>query len=113
MRIRSSVLVATLLLGAAGPSWADTCFLAAKKMSEDAENIRLKALDMGWVVGKAVSFSAASVIGGKASLYPKDEVEVCLRVEGDKLQIKVRSKAKDAGQAEWHGLPGENKPVRP
>jgi hypothetical protein len=109
MRIRSSLLVATLLLGATGPCWADTCFVAAKKLSEDAQDIRLKALDMGWVVGKTASFSAASIIESKASLYPKDEVEVCLRVEADKLQIKVQSKAKDAGQAEWHGLPGKKK----
>jgi hypothetical protein len=109
MRIRSSLLVAILLLGAAAPSWADVCFVAAKKLSEDAQNVRLKALDIGWIVGKTASFSAASVIESKVKLYPKDDVEVCLRVEGDKLQVKVQSKAKDAGQAEWHGLPGKKK----
>jgi hypothetical protein len=110
LRIRTSLLVGTLLLGAAGPSWADECVVAVKKLSEDAQNIRLKALDMGWMVGKTASFSAASVVESKAKLYPKDEVDVCLRVEGEKLQIKVQSKARDAGQAEWHGLPAKKKP---
>ncbi len=111
MRIRNSLLVGALLLGAAPLCWAaDTCFIAAKKLTEDAQDIRLKALDMGWTVGKTASLSAASVIETKASVYPKDEVEVCLRVAGEKLQVKVQSKAKDAGQAEWHGLPATKKP---
>jgi len=108
-RIRRSVLAVTLLSGVVGPCWADTCFPAVKKFGEDAENIRLKALDMGWAVGKTASLSAASIIEGKASLYPKDDVEVCLRVEKEKLQIKAQAKARDAGQAEWHVLPGKKK----
>jgi hypothetical protein len=60
---------------------AEECFTAVKKLSEDEQNIRIKPLDTGWEVGKNASLTPASLIGGKAGLYPDDDVESCLNEE--------------------------------
>lgn len=83
------------------PSSADVCFHSAKKLNEDAQTIRLKALDMGWKVGKSDSITAAGIVKGKAELYPQDNVDICLKEEDETLQIKVQSQSKDAGKARW------------
>lgn len=106
------VLASVMVLGLSSQALADECFTAVKKLTEDAQNIRLKALDMGWQVGKTTSLTAASLVGGKAKIYPKDDVEVCLKEEEGKLLARVQSKAKDAGQAEWHNLYGKKKPAQ-
>jgi hypothetical protein len=98
-----------MVLGLSSQALAEECITAVKKMTEDAQNIRLKALDMGWQVGKTTSLSAASLVSGKATLYPKDDVEICLKEEEGKLLARVQSKAKDAGQAEWHNIYGTKK----
>ena len=61
-------------------------------------------MDMGRKVGKTASLAAASIVKGKTELYPKDNVEICIREEGRALQIKAQSKSKDAGMAEWHSI---------
>lgn len=71
-------------------------------VNDDAQTIRLKALDMGWKVSKTASLAAASIVRGKTGIYPKNDVEICIREEGDDLTIKAQSKARDAGQAKWH-----------
>lgn len=91
----------------AGFAQADDCFNARGKVTEDAQLIRKTARELGWVVGKTTSLTAAGVVDGKKQIYPLDSVEVCLRVEGGKLQIKAQSKAKDAGEAGWHELPAK------
>jgi hypothetical protein len=96
--------IALILLAAPAFS-ADECFNSSKKLNEDAQTIRLKALDMmGWKVSKTASLAAASIVKGKTELYPKDKVEVCLREEGSDLQIKAQSKSRDAEKAEWHKI---------
>jgi len=94
---------ALILLSSSAIS-ADECFNSSKKLNEDAQTIRLKAMDMGWKVGKTASIAAASIVKGKTELYPKDKVEVCLREEGSDLQIKAQSKSRDAEKAEWHKI---------
>lgn len=88
-------------------SFADECFKSSKKMNNDAQTIRLKAMDMGWKVGKTASLAAASVISGKSGIYPKDDMEICLREEDDALQIRAQSKSRDAGKAKWHKVMGK------
>lgn len=83
-------------------SFADECFNSSKKLNADAQTIRLKAMEMNWQVSNSASITAASIVKGKAEIYPKDNVEICLREEDDTLQIKVQSKSNDAGKAKWH-----------
>ncbi|MGV8058964.1 MAG: hypothetical protein AB2L12_13225 [Smithellaceae bacterium] len=100
--------IALILLAAPAFS-ADECFNSSKKLNEDAQTIRLKALDMmGWKVSKTASLAAASIVKGKSELYPKDSVEICIREEGSDLQIKAQSKSRDAGKAEWHKIMGKH-----
>ena len=61
-------------------------------------------MDMEWKVSKTASLAAASIVKGKSELYPKDNVEICIREEDNALQIKAQSKSKDAGKAEWHKI---------
>jgi hypothetical protein len=95
------IATAFILLTSTASS-ADECFNSSKKLNDDAQTIRLKAMDMGWTVGKSASITAASIVKGKSEIYPKDNVEICLREEGVLLQIKVQSQSKDAGIAKWH-----------
>jgi hypothetical protein len=82
-------------------SFAEECFNSSKKLNDDAQTIRLKAMDMGWKVGKSSSITAAGIVKGKAAIYPKDNVEICLREEVETLLIKAQSKSRDAGKAMW------------
>ena len=93
-----------LILLASSTAFADECFNSSKKLNEDAQTIRLKAMDMEWKVSKTASLAAASIVKGKVELYPKDSVEICIREEGSDLQIKAQSKSRDAGKAEWHSI---------
>ena len=93
-----------LILLASSTVFADECFNSSKKLNQDAQTIRLKAMNMGWKVGKTASLAAASIVKGKSELYPKDSVEICIMEEGSVLQIKAQSKSKDAGNAEWHRI---------
>ncbi|MGV8059043.1 MAG: hypothetical protein AB2L12_13625 [Smithellaceae bacterium] len=93
-----------LILLASSTAFADECFNSSKKLNEDAQTIRLKAMDMEWKVSKTASLAAASIVKGKSELYPKDSVEICIREEGSDLQIKAQSKSRDAGKAEWHKI---------
>lgn len=95
--------IALILLASSAVS-ADECFYSSKKLNEDAQTIRLKAMDMGWKVSKTASLAAASIVKGKSELYPKDSVEICIREEGSDLLIKAQSKSRDAGKAEWHSI---------
>jgi hypothetical protein len=88
---------------------AEECFNSSGKLNEDAQTIRLKTRDMGWSVGKPSSLAAATIIEGKVKLYPKDNVEVCLREHGGDLQIKAQSKSEDAGKAKWHVIRSRKK----
>jgi hypothetical protein len=64
-------------LGLAAPAvWADQCFLSEQALNVDAQTIRQRALEMGWEVGKTASFTAAGLVSGKATLYPKDPIEI-------------------------------------
>ena len=96
-----NIVASFILLASASVLYADQCFKSSKKLNYDAQTIRLKAMDMGWKVGKTASLAAASVISGKNGIYPKDDVEICLREEDDELQIKTQSKSRDAGKAKW------------
>lgn len=91
----------TVLLFFSTPFYGDQCFKSSKKLNYDAQTISLKAMDMGWKVGKTASLAAASVISGKNGIYPKNDVKICLREEDDELQIKAQSKSRDAGKAKW------------
>ena len=93
-----------LILLASSTVFADECFNSSKKLNQDAQTIRLKAMNMGWKVGKTASLAAASIVKGKSELYPKDSVEICIMEEGSVLQIKAQSKSEDAGKAEWHRI---------
>ena len=95
------IATAFILLTSTASSAAE-CFNSSKKLNDDAQTIRLKAMDMGWKVGKSASITAAGIVKGKAGIYPKDNVEICHREEGETLQIKVQSKSRDAGTAKWH-----------
>ncbi|MDA8083092.1 MAG: hypothetical protein M0024_05495 [Nitrospiraceae bacterium] len=64
---------------------------------------------MGWKVGTATSLAVAAIIEGKVELYPKGDVEVCLRHNRGILQFKAQSLSVDAGIAEWHTLKGKRK----
>jgi len=97
-----------LILLASSTAFADECFNSSKKLNEDAQTIRLKAMDMEWKVSKTASLAAASIVKGKVELYPKDSVEICIREEGSDLQIKAQSKSRDAGKAEWHKIMGKH-----
>ena len=101
-------IVAVLILFATSAFPAETCFNTAKSLNVDAQTIRLKALDMGWRVGKAASLAAASLVKGKRDIYPIDDVEICLREEGGRLQVRVQSKSRDANQARWRDLTAKN-----
>ena len=59
---------------------------------------------MGWTVGKSASITAASIVKGKAEIYPKDNVEICLREEEGNLQVRAQSKSRDANEARWRDL---------
>ena len=102
------IVVFVLTLLAFKPCLAEECFNSSKKLNADAQTIRLKAMDMGWKVGKTASLAAASIVKGKSELYPKDSVEICIREEGSDLQIKAQSKSRDAGKAEWHKIMGKH-----
>jgi len=104
----TTLLAASALL--AGPIGAEQCFLSEQSLNVDAQNIRQKALAMGWGVGKTASFTAAGLVSGKATLYPKDPVEICLEEKEGKLRARVQSKSPDAGQADWHDLYAEKQP---
>jgi hypothetical protein len=97
--------IATALILFTSPAFpADTCFNSHKILNVDAQTIRLKALDMGWQVGKTASITAASLVMGKQAIYPKDNVEICLREEEHNLQVRVQSTSMDANQARWRDL---------
>ena len=98
---------AAALLFFSTAAFADECFKSSKKLNDDAQTIRLKAMDMGWKVGKTASLAAASVISGKNGIYPKNDVKICLREEDDELQIRAQSKSRDAGKAKWHMVMGK------
>jgi len=98
------IVVFVLTLLAFKPCLAEECFNSSKKLNADAQTIRLKAMDMGWKVGKTASLAAASIVKGKTELYPKDNVEICIKEEDSALRIKAQSKSKDAGNAEWHRI---------
>jgi len=98
---------AAALLFFSTAAFADECFTSSKKLNDDAQTIRLKAMDMGWKVGKTASLAAASVISGKSGIYPKDDVEICLREEDDTLQIRAQSQSRDAGKANWRKVMAE------
>lgn len=98
------IVVFILTLLAFKPCLAEECFTSTKKLNADAQTIRLKAMDMGWKIGKTASLAAASIVKSKAELYPKDNVKICIREEGSALQIKAQSKSRDAGKAEWHSI---------
>ncbi len=100
------IAIAFILLTSTA-SFADECFNSSKKLNDDAQTIRLKAMDMGWKVGKAASITAASIVKGKTEIYPKDNVEICIREEDETLQIKVQSKSRDAGMAKWRKVIGK------
>ncbi len=100
------IATAFILLSSTASS-ADDCFNSSKKINDDAQTIRLKAMDMGWKVGKSASITAASIVKGKTEIYPKDNVEICLREEDEALQIKVQSKSRDASKAKWHKVIGK------
>ena len=88
-------------------SFADECFNSSKQLNADAQTIRLKAMEMNWQVSNSASIAAATIVKGKAEIYPKDNVEICLREEDDTIQIKMQSKSKDAGKAKWHKIIGK------
>lgn len=94
-------VVAAFVLFTSAISSAEECFNSSKKLNDDAQTIRLKAMDMGWKVGKSASITAASIVKGKSEIYPKDNVVICLREEDETLQIKVQSKSRDADEAKW------------
>ena len=98
------IVVFVLTLLAFKPCLAEECFKSSKILNADAQIIRLKAMDMGWKVGKTASLAAASIVKGKTELYPKDNVEICIKEEDSALRIKAQSKSKDAGNAEWHRI---------
>ena len=102
----------TLIFLASSAVFAEECFNSTKKLNADAQTIRLKAMDMGRKVGKTASLAAASIVKGKTELYPKDNVEICIREEGRALQIKAQSKSRDAEKAEWHKITAKNKRQR-
>jgi hypothetical protein len=102
-RITTATLIAGLGL-IAPAAWAEQCFLSEQALNVDAQTIRQRALEMGWDVGKTASFTAAGLVSGKATLYPKDPIEICIKQEGDRLLVRAQSKASDAGQADWHDL---------
>lgn len=93
-----------VLLFTSTASFAEECFNSSEKLNDDAQTIRLKAMDMGWKVGKSASIAAASIAKGKTEIYPKDKVEICLKEEDGILQIKAQSKSKDAGKAKWRKI---------
>lgn len=92
---------------------ADVKFKSEKSLSVDAQNIRLKALDMGWTVNKPVSFIAAGIIMGKDWLYPRSEIEIFLRETNGQLQIRAQVSTKDAGTANWHDVHAEKNKKAP
>lgn len=95
-------IMALLLFAVTKYSFAETCFPASGKLNEDAQNIRLTASEIGWAVGIPMSIVAAAVVEGKVTIFPKGDVEVCLREERGRLEIKCQSLSSDAGIAEWH-----------
>jgi hypothetical protein len=109
----SSMLIAgfvlTLTLVAFKPCLAEECFNSSKKINDDAQTIRLKAMDMGWKVSNSASIAAAGIVRGKTEIYPKDNVEICLREEERLLKIRAQSKSKDAGKAGWHRVIAKKK----
>ncbi|MFZ0789813.1 MAG: hypothetical protein WAM94_09345 [Chromatiaceae bacterium] len=102
-RMTTAALIAGLGLTAQA-AWAEQCFLSEQALNVDAQNIRQRALEMGWEVGKTASLTAAGLVSGKATIYPKDPIEICIKEEEDRLLARVQSKASDAGQADWHDL---------
>lgn len=108
---QAMVLCVCFALPSVGSAWGqENCFQASGMANEDAQNIRLLALDMGWEVGKTTSLTAAGIVKGKVKLYPKDAVDVCLRQFGqDELQILAQSRSEDAGKATWHKIPAKRR----
>jgi len=98
------IIAAFIILTSTAASAADKCFNSSTRMNDDAQTIRLKAMDMGWQVSNAVSIAAAGVVKSKAEIYPQDNVEICIREEGDAFQIRVQSKSKDADKANWRKI---------
>jgi hypothetical protein len=85
-------------------------FFASKSLTENAQEIRLRAKKMGFIVNNPTSLTAAAIIQAKVELYPKGVVEVSLRItENGKLDIKAQAKSEDAGKAEWHRIPAKKK----
>lgn len=104
-------IVAIIVINCCPVAQAQQCFFASGKAMYDAQQIRKMALSINWEVGKAQSVAAGSFIKGKMSLYPQDELEVCIREtdkEGNKqVQFKAQSQALDAGEAIWRNLHGK------
>jgi hypothetical protein len=55
------IATAFILLASIASS-AEECFNSSKKLNDDAQTIRLKAMDMGWTVGKSASITPASIV---------------------------------------------------
>jgi hypothetical protein len=83
--VLSFIVVIITLFSAAAV--ADECLHSSRKLNENAQTIRLKAMDMGWPAGKTASLTTVTVASGKSGIYPKDNVEICLREKNDTLQI--------------------------
>ncbi len=89
---------------------ADNCFDATGKAFKDAQTIRKVAVNMGWEIAKTTSITAGTFIKGKKTLYPQDNLEVCMKEDYEnKLVFKAQSSASDAGNAEWRPLLGKKK----
>jgi len=89
---------------------ADNCFDATGKAFKDAQTMRKIANSLGWKIAKTTSITAGTFIKGKKTLYPQDNLEVCIEENSDKeLVFKAQSSASDAGNAEWRPLLGKKK----
>jgi len=107
--MKKIILISVSVMAMISTISADNCFTATGKAFKDAQTIRKIGNNMGWKVAKTTSITAGTFIKGKKTLYPQDDLEVCLKEDDNKLIFKAQSSASDAGSAEWRPLLGIKK----
>jgi len=83
------------------------CFESEESLTKVAQDIRLEAKTMGWVVGVTKSLTVAGIIKAKEELFPDGKVTVCIKhLDGD-LKFSMRSDSvEEDGKQSWHFLTG-------
>ncbi len=88
----------------------EECFTASANSHENSQMIREEAADMGWIVSKPASLSAASYARSLVQRHPDEKVKVCLWENGNYLYISTWAESQDLKKVKGVKLYAKRKP---